>query len=192
MRYWVSWLIVTIGALGFGGKAFGADSKIKVDIKFEYKDTPLRIKLYEVTPEFVYSTARTALAKKMKDLPVTKPMASSILFSDKLKAKTFALVVENSSAENKYFFATPHTLDPVQASLGVLFECLCNHHVYKIPPKQIWYRIVRLKVDTSEANMKKVKHVKVVHSFVEVPEQDALKNYRSMFYDQDTTVQEQP
>lgn len=184
--------VLVMIAVSLSGPCFAADSTIKVDIKFDYKDTQLRIQLYEIQPEYTYSTARTALAKKMSDIPVTKAMDSTITFSDKMKAKTFALVVENKSAENKYFFATPHTFDPAQGSLGVLFECLCNHHVYRIPPKQIWYRIVRLKVDSLESNLKSAGKVKVSHAVVEVPEKEALKNYRSMLYDQEAAGGSQP
>lgn len=185
MRHLGRVTLIAAVLISLGGASFAADSEIKVDIKFDYKDTQLRMQLYEIQPEYLYSTARTALAKKISDVPVTKPMGNTVSFSEKHQAKTFALVVENKSAESKYFFATPHTFDPAQTSLGVLFECLCNHHVYRIPPKQIWYRIVRLKVDAKEINLKSTRRIQISHAVVEVPEKEALKNYRAMLYDQE-------
>ena len=102
-------------------------------------------------------------------------------FTQDENARSFVLAVQNNSSSDKYFFAAPHTLSPVETSLGVMFECLCNHHVYKIPSHQWWFRIARLKMDKSQyPKNKKVIHV--VHDIVEVPEQKALKDYKTILY----------
>jgi hypothetical protein len=180
--------VILIGLHPAFALASAAEQNLKVKLQFDYEKTDLRVKLYDVKSEFKFSVARTAIASSMKDIPVTQAIKDEILFSTDNKAKTFVLVVENKSDQTKYFFASPHTYHPGHVSLGMIFECLCNHHVYKVPARMIWYRIVRLETDFTKiskmASEKAKDHIVLSHSFIEVPEAKALKEYRQMLYDQ--------
>ncbi len=161
----------------------GADFNLRVKLHFDYKDTDLRLKLYDVKSEFNFSVARTSLASSIKEIPVTEPIKSELAFSRENKAKTFVLVVENKSDHTRYFFATPHTFHPGNVSMGVIFECFCNHHVYKLPAKMIWYRIVRLEADFTKIAKKNQDLVLLSHSLIEISEAKAVKDYRQLLYD---------
>ena len=164
--------------------AFADQIKFDVDVLFRYpKSTTSRIKTYSVKDEFKYSIARTGTATKLDKTPAKDPIDSHFTFTKDEHETSFVLVIENKTNETKYFFATPHTYKPEGASLSSLFECLCNHHVYVIPPKSIWYRIVRLDVNF-DTIPKGVKRAELIHNFVEVSESDAKSKYSKLIYDQ--------
>jgi hypothetical protein len=171
------------GILLFTAVATATGSDFRVKLKFDYQDTKLRVQLYDVKSEYTFSVSKTALAKSLNETPAAGPLKDELSFTPDDDAKTFLMVVSNTSKIARYFFASPHTLHPGHASLGLLFECLCNHHVYKVPAGMIWYRIVRLKADFKKIPAGKKGTIQLTHAFVEVPEEKAQKEYRTMLYD---------
>lgn len=166
-------------------KAQSAEKNLKVKIQFTYKNTDLKMQLYEVDPAFKFSVAKTVVTSNLKKSPLGKKIEGDLVFPRDTSEQSFALVVENNSESPKYFYAVPHTHDPGASSLGALFECLCNHHVYKVPPHQAWYRIVRLKIDQEESHIAKMDRLTISHQIVEVPPHIATKKYRTLLYEQE-------
>ncbi|HEX7672819.1 MAG TPA: hypothetical protein VF412_01540 [Bdellovibrio sp.] len=185
-------LRIAILAISFGlvlGTSSHSDAKtLNVKIHFSYDKTPLRIELYDVNPLFKYSIAKTVITSDIKTAPLQKKISSSLSFAKGEDEKTFALVVHNSTDQTRYFFAVPHTNHPGAGSMGLLFECLCNHHVYKVPAHYYWYRIVRLKAEPDDPNLKNLSSVTIDHQFVEVSEADVKKKYLSVLYEQDEDI----
>jgi len=165
-----------------GSLSLGAD-QIQVQVRFKYPDSNLRIEMYEAQPAYIFSVARTALVKNLKDAPIGEKLKLPLMIAEN-DSKTFVLVVQNKTDSARYFFANPHTYDPSHMSLDALFECLCNHHVYKIPPQSVWYRIVRIRFENENKNWKGSKKIDLNHTVVEVPEAKALKEYKQMMYEQ--------
>lgn len=182
-------LFILACCLTFGQPRAAIDeTKVPVRIDFLYKNTNLKIKLYDVKESYRFSVARTALVKKLKDAPILSEIKSPMLISEKFPL-TFALVVENKDSKAHYFFAAPHFFDPPDLSIHTFFDCLCNGHVYKVAPNSVWFRIVRLELVNSESLktiIKKNKSFKIIHDFVEVPESVAQKEYKVIEYNTDS------
>lgn len=160
-------------------------NSVHVKVQFSSENTPLKMELYDVAPSVQYSIAKTAVTKDLAKAPLGKKISDQIHFSNGEQEKTFALVMHNESDKAKYFYAVPHTLHPGSASFGLLFECLCNHHVYKIPPRHFWYRIVRLKKDPSDAKLENLSAITIDHQIVEVSEDDVQKKYKTVLYEEE-------
>ena len=153
-----------------------------VKVNFTYVNTSLKMELYNVSPEFVFSISKTLVTRKKNKIPITSPIKDSIQL-DSDGAKTFVMVVRNSSDKPKYFTAVPHTVEPPEASLGVIFECLCNHHVYEIPPGATWYRIVRIELTKDQReSLKGVKEIVLTHQFIEISAKEARTKYKTIIY----------
>jgi hypothetical protein len=56
--------------------------------------------------------------------------------------RALALVLTNNTAKPLYFYANFHIYSPGEDSYGVKIVCLCNHHLYAVPPGATWSRIV--------------------------------------------------
>jgi hypothetical protein len=175
-------IFFAIGSRGASPQAIAAQKKMKVTIHFTYGATDLRMQIYNVTPELRYSISKTAITADLKRAPLGTRLSGPLKFASEELEKTFVLVMQNKTDRTRYFYASPHTVNPGAASLGLIFECLCNHHVYKIPPHYTWYRIVRLKVDPDDPSLHKQGSVTLDHQIVEVSESDAHKKYNSVLY----------
>ena len=164
--------------------ANGNQSNLDVTISFRYpKSNKLKIDLYSVKPEFMYSIARTGVSENLNKTPADQKISNKFEFNSTKTEVSFVLVVKNDGPQPKYFFATPHTYKPEATALSAVFECLCNHHVYSIPPKSIWFRVVRLDVNF-DLVPKGARKLDLVHVVIEVSETDAKSKYRQLLYEQ--------
>lgn len=162
---------------------FGNRNQITVSLQFLNTSKTIKIDTFSVQPEFKFSVARTGVSDSLEKTPAHKKIPGIFKFTNSEKSVSFVLVAENKTDHVKYFFATPHHYLPPEFSLTAIFECLCNSHVYKIPPHKIWYRVVRLEVDPNIVKSDVSKY-SIVHSVVEVSEKDAKNKYREMHYEQ--------
>ncbi len=180
----MSWKTVFLVTFNLTHFAFADQIKFDVNILFRYpKRTTNRIQTYSVKDEFKYSIARTGTAANLDKTPAKAKIDSHFTFTKDAHETSFVLIVENKTKNTTYFFAAPHTYKPEGASISAVFECLCNHHVYVIPPKSVWYRIVRVDVDF-DTLPKGVKQAELIHDFIEVSESDAKSKYRKLMYEQ--------
>lgn len=160
-------------------QTFGADDA-QIAIKFENKNLIPKMELYEVREDTLDTVARTKVVHDFKQLPLGKKINETIKITPG-KARTFALVMSNTTDKNVYFFATPHIPHPPDASIGYFFECLCNNHVYKITPKSVWYRVVRLEINKSFSPKKS----EITHTLVGVPESDVGTKYKKVIFNEE-------
>ena len=159
-------------------------SNLSVNVSFRYpKATKLKIEFYSVKPEFTFSVARTGVSDSINKTPADQKIINKFDFTPSKAESSFVLLVKNDSSQTKYFFANPHTYKPESTALSAVFECLCNHHVYTIPPNTVWFRVVRLDVNFDMVP-KGSKKLEIVHDFVEVSEADAKSKYKQLIYEQ--------
>ncbi len=150
----------------------------EVQIAWEYKNFPGKIELYEVTPKYRYAISTTGTTSSLERAPVTGKKISDQLRILPGESKTFVLVVRNPSPDRWFFFASPHLMDPPEASQGHHFECLCIHHIFEVPPKKLWYRIVRLNLSPDFS----ASQAKLVHTVIGVPESEALTTHKKELF----------
>ncbi len=121
-----------------------AESAVKVNIAWRYKEFPATLTIYEVRGQPpLWETKSVA---NLAAAPVTGPIAGSAFDLVPGHKKRFALVVQNTSDKPAYFFAAPHVVHPEEDALGFKFKCLCINHAYTIGPRETWYRIVEFRL----------------------------------------------
>ncbi len=134
------------------------DSRVKVQILWDYKEIPDGMKIYEIKgKQILWKTEATSdLAK----LPFEKEIADSTLILKPGQTKKFALGYKNNTDKPLYFFAAPHSAEPPENSLGFKFKCLCINHAYHLKPGETWYRIVEFKLSKAFTDKQLgVKHI---------------------------------
>lgn len=150
--------------------------KVSAKFDFIYKDFPGKIELYEVSDSSVLDITETRVVANKKDLPVKKKMTSLTMSPG--EARTFVLVVENKTNTDWYFNATPHSITPIEASVGQKFECLCNHSIFKAQKKAFWYRIVRFEIEKDFSSAS----IRLTHNILGVKSEDAKDKYKDILY----------
>lgn len=152
-------------------------NSVQASFSFEYKNFPLKVETYNVKPGSRYDIAETRNVKDMSKAPVTN-MFKGKLSLERGSKESFALVIKNQSDKDQYFFASPHLIDPIESTRGQHFECLCNHHLFRVKKKSVWYRIVAYEIaaDYSFAN------VDLKHTIIGIPESEAKKKYKDAVY----------
>lgn len=95
------------------------------------------------------------------------------------QAKTLVLVLENRSDKNLFFNATPHSIEPIEASVGQKFECLCNHSIFNLNGKSFWYRMVRFELEKDFSQKK----IRLIHNIIGVKSTDVKEKYNEMLFD---------
>ena len=125
------------------------DGSVEVLISWENAALPGTMEIYRIKPGKRPKLWETAAVKKLAAAPVGAKYEGSTLMSAAGRVERFVLVMENTTEETLYFFAAPHQVTPAQHSLGFKFKCLCINHAFKIPPGEIWYRVVELRMDAN-------------------------------------------
>lgn len=137
-----------------------AKPKIQVQLEWEYQNLKGTMQLYEPHPNKQLALWKTASVKKKNQLPVGKKIVGQFLEMKPGEKKRMVLVLENNTDQAQHFFAAPHSMTPPQYSLGIKFKCLCINHAFKIPPHEMWYRVVELRMDRKKsAKPIAIKHV---------------------------------
>lgn len=144
-------LIVTLlGADAMAQKA-GAKGKradqVKVHLAFEPVEFKGEMEIFEVKPRTHTALWQTETEKDEDKIPIGERIEKNTFEMRPGSTKRMVLVMRNPTKETKYFFAAPHVVDPPVYSLGFKFKCLCINHAFSIPPGEIWYRVVELRMD---------------------------------------------
>lgn len=124
--------------------------RVAIELQWIFKNLPpgMKVEHYEVSAQRPVGLWETGSHADLKKIPVSIPVpgdGKTIIMNPGSK-KLFVLVVRNPTSQTLHFFASPHRTDPDEASLGFKFKCLCVNHAFTIPPGEIWYRIVELKL----------------------------------------------
>ncbi len=177
MKYhWVTALFIIFCGSVHGLATEAKNSLVKID--FKYSKFPLKIETFEVEPLAQFNISQTGLVKDLKDAPVAGPLDPKIKVEIPGQ-KSFVLVVRNTTKKDLYFFASPHVLHPQEHSLGHYFECLCIHHVFRVPANRIWFRIVRLNLDQAGRTAPSA----ITHTIIGLTTAQVKKEYSKQLYD---------
>lgn len=133
---------------------------IEFEMKWLYSNFPFKMRLHEVDPSIPLWNMGTS--KKLPQFVKDEIPKSKIEVAPGQRKK-FALVFFNHTNETKYFFASPHEINPAEFSLGFKYNCLCMNHAYRVAPKSYWYRSVELRVGNKYRNKKPVA---ILHTMV--------------------------
>ncbi len=170
---------VFAGLLIFCPLIHSRSSTTKVALTWSYENFPSKIKLYKLKPDQEHYISKTAVADSIGESPVTAEIPGQI--EAKLNGSTaFALVVQNDTEKDIYFYAVPHEMNPHHASAGHYFECLCVGRVYRVPAKKVWYRIVRINLNES---FKPLISFEINHKIVGLDKNEAESKYKDKIYE---------
>ena len=103
------------------------------------------VELYSVDPDASFDEQETKIVALGEKGPLIKKMTNTFFMSNP-GTKNMAMVVDNNSDKDLFFFANIHNVKPPEAAVGTKFTCLCSNHVYRVPAKKRWYRLVRLSI----------------------------------------------
>jgi len=152
-----------------------ASAPVRVNLKWEYKEFPARVQVFEASGKARLWETKSVAAEQV---PIGKPLDDSSFGLTAGAAKRFVLVVRNDSDAKLYFFAAPHTVHPVEHSLGFKFKCLCINHAYSVGPHETWYRVVEFRLDPHFVGSE----LAVTHTIIGIDEK------RAAAFSQTTTV----
>lgn len=127
---------------------------VEVKLEWNYKNFPLRIRAFELSDPMNLDLNRNFTVPNIQASPLTSELRS--INVRKGSFRNFALVVQNDSDRDVYFYVSPHDMNPSTLSLGTRFRCLCYGHVYRAPAKMTWYRTVQMRAE-KEADGSKLK-----------------------------------
>ncbi len=124
--------------------ALAAGPAVKIGVQWLYKDFPDPVTLYEVKDN--PSLWETRSVPGLTQAPIGTPIQGASFELTPGQHKRFAMVVQNTTDHPLYFFAAPHRVQPEEAALGFKFKCLCVNRAYTVGPKEIWYRVLELRL----------------------------------------------
>jgi hypothetical protein len=147
----------------------------QVTVEWDYQNFPLKIELYEPPANKATEIAYTELFDDIGAARLGSPIEGPVTVGAN---RAMALVIKNTGKSAVYFYAVPHTVQPAASSLGQLFECLCNGHVYKIGPGKSWVRIARL---SYRPNASKIQSLSIKHEIIGLTEAEVKASGRKVY-----------
>lgn len=161
-----------------GNEKKRTNKPVEVVIDFIYHDFPGKVEVYDVNESSQLDISETRNVSQKKDLPVLKKNDGKFTLRPG-QSRTVVLVVENKSEQDWYFNATPHAINPIEASVNQKFECLCNHSVFRSDKKSLWYRIVRFELERNFS----APSIRLTHNILGINSKDAKEKYNEMLFD---------
>ena len=121
----------------------GGSQPITVRLSWDYHNLDARMEVYEVADGAGMWLWEMGAVKDIDELGIGKHTKNNLpLRPDNIKL--LVLVLRNPGNQPLYFFAAPHQANPPSLGIGFRFQCLCVNHLYKVPPRSVWYRVVGL------------------------------------------------
>ncbi|TGL53663.1 hypothetical protein EHQ55_00705 [Leptospira meyeri] len=121
-------------------------NKVSIQIQWENTTLPLQMEIREPSGAQTLALWTTGTVKDGKQTPFGELIPESTLVLKPGNKKQFLLVMKNPTETPIYFFAAPHSALPVEHSFGFKFKCLCVNHVFMVPPKEVWFRVVEIRL----------------------------------------------
>lgn len=123
-------------------------------LKWSHK-LAIETSLYEGAISLGNRVSETGEFKELSQFPIANTLGENKIQMPAGEYRILILVVKNKSKKPLKFAVAPHSVMPVEASLGIKFNCLCNGHTYTVAPEASWYRIMRLDTLKSAETFKK-------------------------------------
>ena len=124
-----------------------ADGLIRVRLRWQNHGLDSLMEVFHLPPGNLAKLWEMGTGADEGAMPIGDVMDDSSLDVAPGSNTRFVLVMRNPTDAPLYFFAAPHHVNPVQLSLGFKFKCLCINHAFEIPPGEIWYRVIELRMD---------------------------------------------
>jgi len=124
-----------------------ADGLIRVRLRWQNHGIEPLMEVFHLPPGNLAKLWEMGTGANPGDMPIGEVIEGGDLDVAPGSKTRFVLVMRNPTDAPLYFFAAPHHVNPVQLSLGFKFKCLCINHAFDIPPGEIWYRVVELRMD---------------------------------------------
>jgi len=121
--------------------------QLEFEFKFNYRNFPLEIKIYEPNKQVRMTAGKGYMVKSIKDIPLLRELSDRKVKVYEGEQKYYLMVVENKTNEPVYFYASPHEWNPEDEVIGSKLFCLCYNRIYTVLPGQFWYRIGQLAVE---------------------------------------------
>lgn len=176
--FFVLYIFIVASSAAIGNEKKRTNKPVEVVVDFIYHSFPGKVEIYDVKNESQLDISETRNVKNRDELPVLKRNGGKFSLRPG-QSRTVVLVVENNSGKDWYFNATPHAINPIEASVGQKFECLCNHAVFRADKKALWYRIVRFELDKDFA----APSIRLTHNILGIKSEDAKEKYNEMLFD---------
>jgi len=135
----------------------------QLDWKFD-KNLPIELKTVLAASNEIKRISETGLVSGKVPLRIAKVLDDGKVRVRRGEQAVIYLFIKNTGSRLLRFSVAPHSTDPGIASLGFHFSCLCNGHIYEVPPQGIWYRIMSLATKKTIEDSS----VKLVHQIFEV------------------------
>jgi len=122
-----------------------ASNETTFNLKWSYDKLPIETEMFEGPLSLASRVSEVGEFKGREQLPIMNDLRTGKLKVRPGESKIIILVVKNKSDKPIKFAVAPHNVMPIEASLGIKFNCLCNGHTYTVAGKSSWYRIMELK-----------------------------------------------
>jgi hypothetical protein len=126
-------------------KAAESATTTTYNMKWLHKGLQLETSMYQGTFALTSRMAEVGEFKNRSQLPILNDLPQEQIKIPPGESRMVILVIKNNSEKPLKFAVAPHSVAPIEASLGIKFNCLCNGHTYTVAPKTSWYRIMQLK-----------------------------------------------
>jgi hypothetical protein len=136
----INFFIFMILALSFGA----AHAKTKVKLEWDIGKLPFEVKTAMGPSSISNRVAEHGVYNAKLSLPVSKKLDDGTFEVGSGEKVVLYLLIKNKGSKPIKFSVAPHSTHPGASALGFVFNCLCNGHVYEVPPGAIWYRIMNL------------------------------------------------
>lgn len=134
---------------------------VEVELAWSPEGFPGKVRFFELSPQSIERLAETrSVRDAARSLPIVREVTDGKVIVNSGSYKMVAMVIENPTNEPIYFFAAPHSIEPVEEGIGIKFICLCNGFIYRAKPHMYWYRIMQLKISPANRSPK----FKLMHS----------------------------
>lgn len=114
-------------------------------MKWLHRGLQIETSMYEGTFALTSRMAEVGEFKDRSQLPILNDLPQGQIKIPPGESRMVILVVKNNGENPLKFAVAPHSVAPIEASLGIKFNCLCNGHTYTVAAKSSWYRIMQLK-----------------------------------------------
>lgn len=130
--------------LGFTVKA-GPRVPTEYKLEWDYDGLPFEVRTARAPGGEVSRVSETGVVSDQVKLPILSQMPDGKVKIADGESAIIYLFVKNNGKKKIRFSVAPHSTHPGASALGFSFNCLCNGHIYEVPPGKIWYRIMELK-----------------------------------------------
>ncbi len=119
---------------------------MKIYFSFEPVKTSIKMKIYKLPIEKALDVGEITYSSLSESMPAYQSFDNGFVLK-KGAVQAFLMVAENPTNEPIYFFGVSHTVVPEHAGVGFKLGCLCNNHIFDIPPKSRWMRVGSLTLE---------------------------------------------